>query len=241
MLILRKIQKKLKAANIAKNSSLYFTLTLVVSLVILYFVYPDFQDAMNDLWKALTSGEQEQISSTIKSFGGWGIAAIILIIVLQMFLVIFPSWLPMIAAALVYGTIPSILISSAGVFLASTIGYSIGIGVSEKALHKFISDKAFDKLKYWVGNYGFWSIVLFRISPFLSNDAISVLAGGVKMNYLKFISATMIGIVPLATAIALFAENIETLKTGLYWIGGAGIVIYAVFVYIDHQKRKKKD
>jgi hypothetical protein len=58
------------------------------------------------------------------------------------------------------------------------------------------------------------------------------------MNYLKFISATMLGIVPLATAIALFAENIETLKTGLYWIGGAGIVIYAVFVYIDHQTKQ---
>tara|TARA_B000000441_G_C21666982_1_gene304865 strand:- start:1 stop:243 length:243 start_codon:yes stop_codon:yes gene_type:complete len=80
----------LKAANIAKYSSLYFTLTLVVGLVILYFVYPDFQNAMNDLWEALKSGEQQQISSTIKSFGGWGIAAIILIIVLQMFLVIFP-------------------------------------------------------------------------------------------------------------------------------------------------------
>lgn len=229
----------MKAANIAKYSSLYFTLALVIALVILYFTYPDFQDAMDELWKALKSGEQQQISSTIKSFGAWGVAAIILIIVLQMFLVIFPSWLPMIAAALVYGTIPSILISSAGVFLASTIGYSIGIGVSENALHKFISDNTFKKLKYWVSNYGFWSIVIFRISPFLSNDAISVLAGGVRMNYVKFITATMIGIVPLATAIAFFANDIETLKTGLYWIGGAGIVIYAIFIYIDHKKRKK--
>jgi len=82
------------------------------------------------------------------------------------------------------------------------------------------------------------SIVLFRVSPFLSNDAISVLAGGLKMNYIKFITATMIGIVPLATAIAFFASDIETLKTGLYWIGGAGIVFYGIFVFIDHKKRK---
>lgn len=183
------------------------------------------------------SGNQQEISSVIKGFGAWGIAAIILIIILQMFLVVIPSWLPMIAAALVYGTFSSILISSTGVFLASTIGYSLGLGLNENALHKFISDKTFDKLNYWVSHYGFWSIVLFRISPFLSNDAISILAGGLKMNYIKFITATMIGIVPLATAIAFFASDIETLKAGLYWIGGAGIVIYAVFVFMDHRKR----
>jgi len=229
----------LKAAKIAKYGSLYFTLAIILSLVVLYFVHNPFQDAMQELWQALLSKDQKEISSVIKGFGAWGIVAIILIIILQMFLVIFPSWLPMIAAALVYGTFPSILISSTGVFLASTIGYSLGLGVSEKALHKLISDKTFDKLKYWVSNYGFWSIVLFRISPFLSNDAISILAGGLKMKYIRFITATMIGIVPLATAIAFFASDIKTLKTGLYWIGGAGVVIYAVFVFIDHRKRKK--
>ena len=205
----------MKAAKIAKYSSLYFTLALIISLVILYFTYPAFQDAINELWKVLKSGDQDKISSTIQGFGAWGVVAIILIIILQMFLVVFPSWLPMIAAALVYGTFSSILISSTGVFLASTIGYSLGLGVSENALHKFISDKTFDKLNYWVSHYGFWSIFLFRVSPFLSNDAISVLAGGLKMNYIKFITATMIGIVPLATAIAFFASDIETLKTGL--------------------------
>jgi uncharacterized membrane protein YdjX (TVP38/TMEM64 family) len=228
----------LKATKIAKYSSLYFTLALIISLVILYFTYPAFQDAINELWKVLKSGDQDKISSTIQGFGAWGVVAIILIIILQMFLVVFPSWLPMIAAALVYGTFSSILISSTGVFLASTIGYSLGLGVSENALHKFISDKTFDKLNYWVSHYGFWSIVLFRVSPFLSNDAISVLAGGLKMNYIKFITATMIGIVPLATAIAFFASDIETLKTGLYWIGGAGILFYGIFVFIDHRKRK---
>jgi len=145
----------------------------------------------------------------------------------------------MIVAALVYGIWPSILISSTGVFLASTLGYFIGIQISENALQKFISKKIYEKLEYWVSNYGFWSVVLFRISPFLSNDAISIIAGGLQMKYVKFISATMLGIIPLATAIAFFAQDIDTLKTGMYWIGGAGVLFYVVFVIIDHKKRKK--
>ncbi|TQD39048.1 TVP38/TMEM64 family protein [Haloflavibacter putidus] len=230
----------MKASNIAKYSSLFFTIGLLLILTILYFVLPEFQSSVKELWDALLTGEQERISEVVKGFGAWGVVALILLMVFQMFLVIFPSWLPMIIAALVYGFFPSILISSAGVFLASTIGYSIGHGISESALERFIKEKTFKKLKFWVSNYGFWSVVLFRVSPFLSNDAISILAGGLQMRYLKFITATMLGIIPLATGVAYFAHDIDQLKSGLYWIGGAGILIYAAFVYIDYRKRKKK-
>lgn len=58
------------------------------------------------------------------------------------------------------------------------------------------------------------------------------------MKYRKFILATLAGIIPLAFAIAYFGEDTDTLKNGLYWIGGAGILIYGIYVYIDHRKNK---
>jgi len=102
-----------------------------------------------------------------------------------------------------------------------------------------IDEKKLAKLDYWITNYGFWSIVLFRISPFLSNDAISFAAGMLKFGYRKFISATLIGITPLIIAIAYFAQDTETLKTGMYYVGGAGLLLYGIFVYIDHSKRMR--
>ena len=89
-----------------------------------------------------------------------------------------------------------------------------------------------------VEEYGFWAVALFRVSPFLSNDAISIIAGMLTMGYRKFIFATLTGIVPLALAIGYFAEDTETLKTGLYWIGGAGLLLYGVYIYIDRKKKK---
>ncbi|MDT0295022.1 TVP38/TMEM64 family protein [Mesonia ostreae] len=227
--------------KLIKNSSLIITAAIFAVLILLYFFYPNFQQGFNEFWEVLMTGNEEKIANEIKSYGAYGIAIIILFIILQMFLIIFPSWLPMIVAALVYGIWPSILISSTGVFLASTLGYFIGIQLNENALQKFISEKIYKKLEYWVSNYGFWSVVLFRISPFLSNDAISIIAGGLQMKYVKFISATMLGIIPLATAIAFFAQDINTLKTGMYWIGGAGVLFYVAFVIIDHKKRKKQN
>ena len=229
----------MKKKNLIKYTSFILTGLIIIGFAIAYFVSTTFQQSVNEFWNVMWSGDQQKISNKVDDFGIWGAVVIILLIVLQMFLVVFPSWLPMIVAALVYGTIPSILISSTGVFLASSIGFFIGSEISENSLQKFIKKKTFDQLDYWISNYGFWSIVIFRISPFLSNDAISVIAGGLKMNYFRFISATMIGIIPLATAIALFANDINTLKTGLYWLGGAGVLIYGIFIYIDHKKRKK--
>ncbi|WP_121665411.1 TVP38/TMEM64 family protein [Mesonia aquimarina] len=225
--------------KLIKYSSFLLTGLLVIGFVAAYFISDSFQTSVQDFWQVMWSGDQEKISNQVERFGIWGAVIIILLIILQMFLVVFPSWLPMIVAALVYGTIPSILISSTGVFLASSIGFVIGRQIGDNTIHNYMKQKTLDKLEYWIGNYGFWSIVIFRISPFLSNDAISVIAGGLKMKYLRFISATMLGIIPLATAIALFAENISTLKNGLYWIGGGGILIYAIFIYIDNRKRKK--
>lgn len=48
--------------------------------------------------------------------------------------------------------------------------------------------------------------------------------------------ATLTGITPLTFAIAYFVNNINVLRTELYWIGGLGLLSYAVFIYIDNQR-----
>ncbi|MCM8568214.1 VTT domain-containing protein [Gramella jeungdoensis] len=169
-----------------------------------------------------------------------GPIAIIIVMILQIFLVVFPSWLPMIVAVLAYGFWGGAFISIAGVFCASTIAFYIGKWLGEEHLQKMIGSSKNKKVQYWVSNYGFWTITIFRISPFLSNDAISIIAGMLGMKYRKFIIATLTGIIPLSFAIAYFGRDTHELKNGLYWIGGAGILIYAVYVYIDHRRRKKQ-
>lgn len=212
----------------------------MILMIILYFINDSFKNNINELWEVFNTGNKEEISNHIKSYGIWGAVILILIMVFQLFLVVFPSWLPMIIAALVYGFIPSVLISLTGVFLASTLAYVIGSSLSENTLKKYISEKSFDKLDFWVNNYGFFSVVIFRISPFLSNDGVSLIAGVLRMKYLKFISATILGIAPLAIAISFFSSNIDELKEGLYYISAIGILIYAVFIYFDYKKRRTK-
>ncbi len=220
-----------------KKVSYILSALLIGGLIIAYFAVPQFSSFIDETWQVLWSEDENKIRKHFEGFGFWGPIAIIALIILQIFLVIFPSWLPMIVAVLAYGFIGGVLTSVVGVFLASTVGYLLGKLLGEENLEKVLGKKKSKKVNFWVEKYGFWAIALFRLSPFLSNDAISVIAGMLKMGYRKFILATLTGIVPLALAIGYFAEDPDTLKSGMYWIGGAGVLGYGIYVWIDYRNR----
>lgn len=221
-----------------KKISYSLTALLVLGLILSYFFYAPFGDFIDETWQVLMSNDERRIQAYFKDFGFWGPLAIVGLLILQIFLVVFPSWLPMIVAVLAYGFIGGVAISVVGVALSSSLGYLIGKLLGEDNLEKVLGKKKNKKVNKMVEEYGFWAVALFRVSPFLSNDAISIIAGMLTMGYRKFIFATLTGIVPLALAIGYFAEDTETLKTGLYWIGGAGLLLYGVYIYIDRKKKK---
>lgn len=186
------------------------------------------------------SEDHERIRAYFENFGAWGPIAIILFIILQMFLIVFPSWLPIIVAVLAYGFWAGVAINLIGVGVASTLGYFIGDKLESTVFRSFMSKKKSQKMKYWIHNYSFITVVLFRVSPFFSNDGISFIAGIFGMNYRRFMTATYAGMIPLSLAVGYFSQDIERLENGLYWIGGVGFVLYVVYIYLDHKKRKKK-
>lgn len=207
----------------------------ILGLVIFYFIHPPFQEQAEELWHVLLSEDKALIQDYVEQYGIWGPVALIVFIILQMFLIIFPSWLPIIVGVLAYGFWWGILINLIGVGMASTIGYFIGGRL--KSL--FFSKKKLNKMDFWISNYGFGTVILFRISPFFSNDGISFIAGIFRMDYKKFMLATYCGMIPLSFAVGYFSQDLDRLENGLYWIGGVGALLYAAYVFVDYKKRKK--
>ena len=210
---------------------------IILTLVILYFLHPPFQEGAKETWAILMSEDEQRIHDYVKRFGIWGPIAIIVFTILQMFLIIFPSFLPIIIAVRAYGFWYGVLISLIGVGLSSTLGYYL----SRRLKGLLLSQKKYEKMKFWMDDYGFGTVVLFRISPFFSNDGISFIAGFFKMSFRKFLLATYAGMIPLCFAVAYFSKDLDRLKVGLYWIGGVGAALYALYIYFDYKKRKKND
>ncbi|MER2997736.1 TVP38/TMEM64 family protein [Pontibacter populi] len=212
---------------------------IIAALVSSYFIFPEFKQTINEGWQVLTSGDKQRISEWVSQFGFWGPFFIVLAMIAQMFLLVVNVVLLMLVAIIAYGPVWGSVIAVAAVLVSSTIGYIIGKSVGEAGVSKLIGAKAERKVSEFMDEYGIWAIIIARISPFLSNDAVSFVAGFATMRYWQFILATIAGIVPLTVLLAWLGENNQRLKTGLIWVSAVSLVLFIGYVLYDKYYKNK--
>ena len=188
----------------------------------------------------LTSDDEARVKKWVEGFGWFGPVVIVLAMVIQMFLLVIPTILLMIVSTLAYGPVWGSIINFTAVIIASSVGYAIGKYLGLSFIERLVGEKTTKKITTFIENYGFWAVVITRINPFLSNDAISFVAGILKMNYWKFISATAVGITPLILLIAITGQNTDSLKTGLLYGSVASLIIFGGYIWWDKKRGTDK-
>lgn len=219
---------------------LYITLTLLAALAGCWFGWPAFQDQVREAWEVLKSGEQPRIAAWMQQFGYWGPVVLVLAMVVQMFLFVVNVVLLILVAILAYGPWWGSLLALVGVVVASSVGYALGRALGESFVKKLLGRKTEQKVLDVVDRYGVWAIVIARLSPALSDDAISFVAGLARMGYWKFMTATVAGVVPLIALLAYLGEDSERLKSGLLWVTGISVVLFGAYVWWDRNRAKQK-
>ncbi|NHE58925.1 TVP38/TMEM64 family protein [Cyclobacterium plantarum] len=208
------------------------------SLIALYFLNSSVQDFFSEAWEVLRSNDEERISNWVNQFGFWGPFIIVLAMVLQMFMFVIPSFLLMVVTILAYGPWLGSGIILVAIFSASSIGYGIGVKFGTPVIDKILGQDTDKKISGFLADYGFWAVIVTRLSPFLSNDAISIIGGMLRMGYWKFIGATLLGIFPLTVLTAFLGENTERLKGGLVWVGAISLLGFIGYVWWDRKRQK---
>lgn len=219
------------------RTPLYLSIALLIAGIICYYAVPAVHDFFNSAWNVLTSDDEDKIRKWVSGFGWLGPMVLILAMVLQMFLIVVPTIMLMVVSILAYGPIWGGIIIFASVFAASSVGYVIGSYLGKGTVEHLIGHKSEKKVSDFLDDYGFWAVIITRINPFLSNDAISFVGGILRMGYWKFIAATLVGITPLVIFIAILGENTDNLKTGLLWGSGISLLLFGLYIWWD--KRKK--
>lgn len=212
---------------------------IIAALIAAYFLIPEVRDFFINAWDVLTSNDEERITEWVSQFGWMGPTMLILAMVAQMFLIVIPSVALMVVSILAYGPFFGSLIIFAAIFSASSVGYFIGRYFGPVIVQKLIGSKNENKIEDFINDYGFWAVIVTRINPFLSNDAISFVGGILKMGYWRFIGATLVGIAPLTIFIAIIGKSTDGLKTGLLWGSIVSLFIFILYVWWDNKKRKK--
>ncbi len=227
--------KRNKTKNSQSRWPLIVSGILILGIIAIYFLIPDFKNFVKEAYEVLTSNNERRISNWVNEWGIWGPIIIVVAMTLQMFLIVIPSFLLMVVAVLAYGPFWGAVISVLAIFVASSVGYIIGRFLGEVAIDRLIGESKKEKLELYVNKYGLWAVVITRLAPVLSNDAISFVGGVLRMGYLKYIGATLAGIIPLAALVAYFGEDTDRLKTGLIWTTGISLVIYIAYIIYDHK------
>ncbi len=210
---------------------------VVGALIALYWVWPDYRSFLLQAWTVVTSGDEKRIDQWVGSFDPWGPLVIVLLMVAQMFLIVVPSWLLMVIAVLGYGPWGGLLIAITAVMAASSVGYGVGHLIGRGGLDRFLGEGRKRAIERETERYGIWAVVVARINPLLSNDAISVVAGMVRMGFWRFLGATLGGIAPLAGAIAVFGRDWTQMRQGLIWLSLASLLGLGVRVFLDRRSK----
>ena len=219
---------------------LYLSILLVVGLVLLYFFVPSVNDFADEGWEVLSSGDEKRVSQWVEQFSWWGPLIIILAMIAQMFLLVIPTPLLMVVSVIAYGPWKGGAIVLLAIFCASSVAYAIGAYFGTPLIERLLGKKSEKKVEGFIEDYGFWAVIITRLSPFLSNDAISFVAGILKMGYWRFIGATMIGILPLTALIAYLGENNDRLINGLIWVSVVTLVGFIGYVWWDKRRAKSR-
>lgn len=221
----------------SSNVLMFAAIGVLAVLVGCYFIFPGFQAGINEAFDVITSKDDERIKSWVQQFGFWGPVVLILAMMLQMFMFVVPNVLLFMIAIICYGPIWGGLISLAGVFASSSLGYLIGRRLGPRAIDRFVSQKAQDKICIFIERYGIKAIAITRLSSF-SNDALSFVAGILEMSYRKYILATLCGITPLITLMAIYGNN-GKIEKALIWIAAISLILLAGYIYLDRHKRRE--
>ena len=210
--------------------------TLLVGAIVSYFAVPGFGAGVDEAYAVLTSGDRPRVAAYVEGYGWWGPLLLIALMTVQLFLIVVPSWLLMIVGVLAYGPWWGAALGVVAVAVASTVGYWVGRGLGGGVVHRLVGDSAAEKLDDTLEEHGAAGVFVSRVAPFLSNDAISFVAGAFGMGYFRFMAATLAGIVPLVALIAYFIEDIGSLKQGLAW--GTGVLVVGYVGYVLWKRNK---
>lgn len=222
----------------ASKAPLFISIGLLAVLVGCYFLIPSFQKGIDEAYNVVTSEDPASVRSWVERFGLLGPVLLVLLMVVQMFLFVIPNILVMMVAITCYGPVWGSLISLAGVFASSSFGYMIGRYLGRATVSRFIGPKTQIRISSFIKDYGVPAIAITRLSS-LSNDSLSFVTGMLKMNYTKYILATLSGITPLIVLLALYGRN-GKIEKALIWIAAFSVVTLIAYIFIDKKRKKKK-
>lgn len=212
---------------------------VVAALAALYFTLPGVREFAQEAYAVLGSGDRARTEQWVRGFGAWGPAAILVLMVAQTIIPVIPSVLLMVVTVLAYGPLWGGLLTFGGLLLAAAVAFGLGRALGPATVDRLIGEQTERKVEEFVERYGAGGVIVARISPVVSTDAVSFVAGLVCMGFPRFMLATAVGTLPLTALVAWLGEDVDRMQAGLLWISAISLAAFAGYVVYDRRRRAR--
>jgi uncharacterized membrane protein YdjX (TVP38/TMEM64 family) len=164
-------------------------------------------------WRALNAESIAGVAAYVRGFGLWAPLISLLLMLLQSVIAPLPGSIVAAANGVIFGVWLGTLLSWAGGMLGATASFWLARLLGQAAVERWFSRAHLERIEAIGEAHGFWLVLLARLTPLVSFDLISYLAGLSAISFGRFMLATAIGMLPGTFAWTALGHDLAQAQT----------------------------
>jgi len=165
---------------------------------------------------AYVNGTIESTAALIRSWGMWGVAGSLGLMILHSFLP-FPAEVVALANGLVYGLVWGIVITWSGAMAGAALAFGLARALGRPFVERVLSSRRRDQLDAWSRNRGALALFIGRLIPVIAFNAINYAAGLTQISWWTFLWVTGLGILPFTVMLTIMGASMLAMPP-LAWL-----------------------
>ena len=231
--------------NKKKTQTKLYILAVLAILCLVYFLVPSVNAYVNQVASVLGSANVDTVVAFIRSYGAYAMAFSFALMVFQSAIAPLPAFLITFANAAIFGWWQGAILSWTSSMAGAALCFYLARALGRDTVEKYAGKGALASVEGYFEKYGSRTILVCRLLPFVSFDAISYFAGLTPIKFWPFFIATGVGQLP-ATIIysyvgGMLTGGVKYFVTALLCIFSLGILVMIVRrIYMESQEKKKQ-
>lgn len=215
----------------------------IAASVLSYMCIPSVKDMMNKIVTMFATGDFGVVREFVASYGSYAAAVSFGLMVLQSVMAPLPAFLITFANANLFGWWQGAILSWSSAMAGAALCFFISRGLGRDMVERFAGKGALASVETYFEKYGSRTVLVCRLLPFVSFDAVSYFAGLTPIRFTAFFVATGIGQLPATVVYSyvggMLTGGVKYLVTGLLCIFSLGI-LGTIFKQLYNDRQAKK-
>ncbi len=152
----------------------------------------------------------QDIEDKILSWGPWGVAGSIGLMVLHSFLP-FPAEFLALANGMVYGPVWGVAITWVGAMLGAFAAFGLSRWLGRPFVARMVARRDWQVLDDWAARQGGGMVLIARFIPVIAFNLVNYAAGLTRISWWTFTWTTGIGILPVTVLMVIMGDNIDSM------------------------------